>query len=308
MPLSRITLRQYEACIAVADTLGFAAAGERLGLTSSAVSQLVAELEGGLGFRLFDRTTRRVALSSAGREFIASARAVLRTAQLAESAAADVRNRAAGVVRIGAPLTLAGFVLPAAVREFAARSPKVIVRIHDLSVDALVDGVAAGDVDLAVGPDRAVEPAVRRESAFASPWVLWCAPTHPLARRRQLQWDDLRSVALVAAGRDHERSVGRMHLNAPEGMRIDPVTVVGNITTALGIAAQGLAATLAPAYVGVVARPLGLQMKRVLRPEVQREVCLYWPVARSSAPAAQAFGEFLGGWLRRWHAAQGRSR
>jgi len=308
MPLSRITLRQYEACIAVADTLGFAAAGERLGLTSSAVSQLVAELEGGLGFRLFDRTTRRVALSSAGREFIASARAVLRTAQLAESAAADVRNRAAGVVRIGAPLTLAGFVLPAAVREFAARSPKVIVRIHDLSVDALVDGVAAGDVDLAVGPDRAVEPAVRRESAFASPWVLWCAPTHPLARRRQLQWDDLRSVALVAAGRDHERSVGRMRLNAPEGMRIDPVTVVGNITTALGIAAQGLAATLAPAYVGVVARPLGLQMKRVLRPEVQREVCLYWPVARSSAPAAQAFGEFLGGWLRRWHAAQGRSR
>jgi len=308
MPLSRITLRQYEACIAVADTLGFAAAGERLGLTSSAVSQLVAELEGGLGFRLFDRTTRRVALSSAGREFIASARAVLRTAQLAESAAADVRNRAAGVVRIGAPLTLAGFVLPAAVREFAARSPKVIVRIHDLSVDALVDGVAAGDVDLAVGPDRAVEPAVRRESAFASPWVLWCAPTHLLARRRQLQWDDLRSVALVAAGRDHERSVGRMRLNAPEGMRIDPVTVVGNITTALGIAAQGLAATLAPAYVGVVARPLGLQMKRVLRPEVQREVCLYWPVARSSAPAAQAFGEFLGGWLRRWHAAQGRSR
>ena len=308
MPLSRITLRQYEACITVADTLGFAAAGERLGLTSSAVSQLVAELEGGLGFRLFDRTTRRVALSSAGREFIASARAVLRTAQLAESAAADVRNRAAGVVRIGAPLTLAGFVLPAAVREFAARSPKVIVRIHDLSVDALVDGVAAGDVDLAVGPDRAVEPAVRRESAFASPWVLWCAPTHPLARRRQLQWDDLRSVALVAAGRDHERSVGRMHLNAPEGMRIDPVTVVGNITTALGIAAQGLAATLAPAYVGVVARPLGLQMKRVLRPEVQREVCLSGPGARSRAPAAQAFGEFLGGWLRRWHAAQGRSR
>jgi DNA-binding transcriptional LysR family regulator len=309
VPLSRITLRQYEACIAVADALGFAAAGERLGLTSSAVSQLVAELESALGFRLFDRTTRRVALSSAGREFIASARAVLRQASLAESAAADVRNRAAGVVRIGAPLTLAGFVLPAAVRDFGERHPKVVVRIHDLAVDALVDGVAAGDVDLAVGPDRVVESSVRREPAFSSPWVLWCSSGHALAGRRALQWDDLRNVALVAAGRDHERSVERMHANAPEGTRIDPVNVVDNVTTALGIAAQGLAATLAPAYVGVIARPLGLKMKRVLRPEVQRQVCLYWPVARSSAPAAQAFGEFLAGWLRRWHAAQeGRRR
>lgn len=301
MPLSRVSLRQYEACIAVADTLSFAGAGERLGLTSSAVSQLVAELESGLGFRLFDRTTRRVALSSAGREFIGSARAVLRQASLAESAAADVRNRAAGVVRIGAPLTLAGYVLPGAVRGFAQRSPKVVVRIRDLPVDAMVDAVAAGEVDLAVGPDRAVGPSVRREPLFESPWVLWCARSHPLAGRRTLRWDDLRSVALVAAGRDHERSVERMHVNAPEGMRIDPVVVVDAITTALGIAAEGLAATLAPAYVGVIARPMGLLMQRVHKPEVMRQVCLYSATGRALAPAAESFAEFVGTWLRHWH-------
>ncbi|MFP3589996.1 LysR family transcriptional regulator, partial [Paraburkholderia sp. SIMBA_055] len=57
MALTRITIRQFEAFLAIVDQNGIAAAAQRLGLTSSAVSQLLAELERELGFRLFDRTT-----------------------------------------------------------------------------------------------------------------------------------------------------------------------------------------------------------------------------------------------------------
>ena len=67
-----------EVFLAIVDQNGIAAAAERLGLTSSAVSQLLAELERELGFRLFDRTTRRVSLSTAGRDFLSSAESVLR--------------------------------------------------------------------------------------------------------------------------------------------------------------------------------------------------------------------------------------
>ena len=306
MALTRITIRQFEAFVAVADTLSFGAAGERLGLSPSAVSQLVAELEATLGFRVFDRSTRRVGLSSAGRDFVGQAQTVLRHLQLAESAAADVRNRAAGVVRIGAPLVLAGAVLPEAVRDFTSERPKVAIHIRDTPVDRLVDRVAAGDLDLAIGPDRAVTDGVLREPVFDSPWVLWCARSHPLAARTQLQWSDLRDVALVAAGRDHEISVAQMRANAPDGPAIVPVDVVDNMTTALGIAAQGLAVTLSPAYVGIVARPLGLLLRRVTNPEAIRQVCLYRPVSRALPPAAEAFAEFLADWLRRWHAAASR--
>lgn len=308
MALTRITIRQFEAFVAVADTLSFGAAGRRLGLTASAVSQLVAELEAALGFRVFDRSTRRVSLSSAGRDFIGPAQTVLRHVQQAESAAADVRNRAAGLVRIGAPLVLAGAVLPAAVRAFTAERPKVAIYIRDTPVDRLVDRLAEGDLDLAIGPDRTVTEGVLREPVFDSPWVLWCARSHPLAARSRLQWGDLRDVALVAAGRDHEIGVAQMRANAPDGPAIVPVDVVDNITTALGIAAQGLAATLSPAYVEVVARPLGLVMRRVTNPEAIRQVCLYRPAARALPPAAEAFAEFLADWLRRWHAAASRPR
>lgn len=300
MALTRFTLRQLDAFATVAELHSFTDAAQRLGLTAQAVSQLVAELESVLGFRLFDRTTRRVSLSGAGRDFLNSSETVMRHVRAAEGAAADVRNRAAGIVRIGAPLVLASLAVPAAIRAYQALHPKVVVRIRDVTVDGLVDAVASGDVDLAIGPDRAMGPDVVREVIFDSRWVLWCTPDHPLARRRSLRWEDLRGLALVAAGRDHERSVARMHLSAPEAERVTPVDVVDNISTALGIAAQGLAATLAPAYVGVLATSFGLVMRRVTDPETVRNVCLYSTDLRTPAPATYGFAEHLRNWLPVW--------
>lgn len=309
MALTRFTLRQIEAFIAVAEARSFTTAAARLGLTAQAVSQLVAELEAVLGFRVFDRTTRKVGLSSAGRDFLASAETLLRHVRAADSAADDVRHRASGVVRIGAPLVLASLVLPAAIRAYARQRPKVVVRIRDVPVDDLVDRVSAGDVDLAIGPDRSTGDDVQAAALLDSAWVLWCSPGHPLARRRgAITWAELRDIPLVAAGRDHERSVAQMRASAPEGMRVTPVDVVDNISTALGIAAQGLAATLAPAYVGVLARLLGLRMRRVIEPETVRKVCLYRPSLRALSPATEGFGEFLAGWMATWHAQEERAR
>lgn len=135
MPLTRFTLRQIEAFIAVAEAHSFTVAASRLGLTAQAVSQLIAELETLLGFRLFDRTTRKVALSSAGRDFLGSAATLLRHVRAADSAADDVRNRASGVVRVGAPLVLASTALPMAMRDYQKLKPKVVVRVRDVPVD-----------------------------------------------------------------------------------------------------------------------------------------------------------------------------
>lgn len=304
MPLSRFTLRQIEAFIAVAEAHSFTVAASRLGLTAQAVSQLIAELEAILGFRLFDRTTRKVALSSAGRDFLGSASTLLRHVRAADSAADDVRNRATGVVRVGAPLVLACTALPMAMREYQRVRPKVVVRLRDVPVDHLIDRVADGDVDFAIGPDRHTGQAVMALPLFDSAWVLWCSPSHPLARkRRAVQWAELADVAIVSAGRDHEHSVAQMHQDLPAGTRVTPVDVVDNISTALGIAAQGLAVTLAPAYVGVLARPAGLIMRRVVQPESVRKVCLYSPAVRGLSPAAAGFADFLVPWIQHWSAS-----
>jgi DNA-binding transcriptional LysR family regulator len=302
MPLTRLTIRQIETFVLVSEVRSFSAAAAQLGLTVQAVSQLVAELETTVGFRLLERTTRRVELSSAGRDYLPSARTVLRHIQAAEVAADDVRNRASGIVRVGAPLVLAATALPAIIERYTEDRPKVVVRVRDVSVDRLVDTVASGDLDISIGPDRAIGSEVSSEAIFDSPWVLWCARAHPLAKRRKIRWEELRGLPLVAAGRDHELGVGPMRLSAPEDERVTPVDIVDNVTTAFGIAAQGRVATLAPAYVRVMASTFDLVMLRVVEPETVRKVCLFRPVGRSLSPAAEGFAGFMSTELSKWAA------
>jgi len=212
---------------------------------------------------------------------------------MAQMAASDVRNRAAGIVRIAAPLVVASVILPKAIKAYVQKRPKVRIHIRDVPVEKLVDAVASGDADLALGPDRACGDDVTRIQLFESPWVLWCAPTHPLAHKRSVTWDQLHAYPLVAAGRDHERSVAQMHTGLPSGQRVTPVEIVDNISTAMGLAAADVAATLAPDYVGALAKPLGLVRRRILSPEVMRYVCLYSPARRATSPAAEGFSDHL---------------
>jgi DNA-binding transcriptional LysR family regulator len=96
-----------------------------------------------------------------------------------------------------------------------------------------------------------------------------------------------------------------MRLSVPEESRVKPLDVVDNISTALGAAAQGRVATLAPAYVGVLASKFGLVMRRVLDPETVRRVCLYKSDSRALSPAAQGFAEHLTRWLPQWASRKG---
>ncbi|MDZ5457338.1 LysR family transcriptional regulator [Azohydromonas lata] len=304
MAFPHFTTRQLDAYVAVAQLRSFGAAAERLALTTSAVSQLIAELEEVVGFRLFDRSTRRVALSAAGRDFLEPAQAVLRQMALASRAAEDLRSHASGLVRVAAPLAIAATILPAAIEAFARERPKVVVHIQDTTVERLCDAVVNTEVDFGIGPDRAVGNAVVRTTLFASPWVLWCAPSHALARQDPVRWPQLRDHPLVAAGRDHESGVAQMHHDLPDDERITPMEIVEHVTTALGLTACGLKATLGPAYVNGLAQSLGLVMRRIVEPEIQRAVCLYRPARRTASPAAQTFAEFLAQWLGQWSASQ----
>ena len=297
MSLSRFTLRQFEAFVTVAETLSFKDAGDRLGLTPSAISQLVVELEATLGLRLFNRTTRKVELSTAGRDLLGSVEAVIKHVGLTEMAAANLRNQAAGMVHIAAPQVIAGMILPKIVKDYTEQHPKVVVVIRDTPVEGLVDAVSTGEVDLAVGPDRPYGAGTEREPLFESPWVLWCSPQHPLASKSNVEWDDLNGHPIVAAGRDHEHSVARMRSDLPGDSRISPSMIVDHVSTALGMAAAEHAITLSPAYVGILARPMGLVMRRIIKPESIRQICLYRSTRRAPSPASAGFAEHVIEWI-----------
>ena len=88
-----------------------------------------------------------------------------------------------------------------------------------------------------------------------------------------------------------------MSRDRPAGERIAAPDVVDHVTTALGLAAHGLAVTLATAYVEGLAGSMGLVMRRVVEPEALRQVCRYNPSRRSVSTAGRAFARHLAQWV-----------
>src|SRR3954463_9328499 len=99
----------------VVDRGGFAAAGRALGLPKSKLSRRVAELEGRLGVRLLQRTTRKLSLTEAGELYHRHCVAMREDAEAAEEAVAAVHNEPRGTIRVVCPVTLAqstiGFIV-----------------------------------------------------------------------------------------------------------------------------------------------------------------------------------------------------
>ena len=128
--------------VAVVAAGGFAAGAERLGLAKSAVSRRIRELEDRLGARLFDRTTRRVQLTEAGRGFHDRAVELLAGLEEAEEAASSASGDLKGSIRVAAPVSFTAHCLAPAVGRFLDQHPAVSLSIDtdDRMVDLVRDG------------------------------------------------------------------------------------------------------------------------------------------------------------------------
>ncbi len=163
-----------EAFVAVARHGSFRKAGVALGVTTAAVSKGVARLEEELGARLFERTSRRVALTAEGRAFLESARAALDALQAGRDTLAEARAVPEGRVRLSVP-----FVLGAAV---VRAMPRLLQRHPRLRVDvSLTDRrvqLAEEDVDVAVRIGDVVDDGLVARSLRSLRWMLVASPAY----------------------------------------------------------------------------------------------------------------------------------
>ncbi len=122
---------------------GFAAAGRSLGVPKSKLSRRVAELEAGLGARLLQRTTRRMALTEVGETFFRHCLAMRDAAQAAQEAVAQLQVAPRGLVRVSCPVTLAQSVLGQMLPVFLLRYPEVRLEVivTNRAINLLEDGI-----------------------------------------------------------------------------------------------------------------------------------------------------------------------
>lgn len=285
-----LTLRQLRAFAAVAETGSFTAAAASLHLTQSALSVLVRELEREMGVQLFDRHTRRVLLSEAGREFQPSVQRLLADLASAVAGVTELRDQKKGVLRLAAPQLMACTLMPRVIAAYGARYPDIDVRLADTLPEHLLDGLLSGEAELAVGQDVPVDTTIERRSLFRDRHWLICPPSHPLARRRKVRWSELVPYTFIAPTRDfRQRVLPELEPEARAFMLRATTQEVSYMTTALGMVASGLGLTVCPTYSASLVRAHGLQMVRLESPDFHREVCVYSAARRSLSPAAAGF-------------------
>ena len=162
-------LKELTAIIAIAKRGSFRAAARDLEMSATALSSAVAKLEASLGVRLFNRTTRSVSLTDAGRQFVEQVGPALQDIAHAMETVRAQQAVPAGTIRINAFPTAARAIMAPLIVEFVRRYPQVHVDIvtEGRLVDIVADGFDLGVRESALIPSDMIALSLRRPQRFA---------------------------------------------------------------------------------------------------------------------------------------------
>jgi DNA-binding transcriptional LysR family regulator len=187
----RPEVRQLQYFVAVADELNFTRAAERLNVVQQALSTAIAQLEALLGIKLFERTTRSVALTTAGAAWLPYAREALAAAERAGDAAGALADGRAGRLRVGLAATSALDLTPRLLRTFAERYPLVEVSMEHFDFEDPSGGLHPRRSDVALVRPPFNEDGLDLVLIGAEPRFAVLAADHPLAGRAALDFAEI---------------------------------------------------------------------------------------------------------------------
>jgi len=190
-------LRHIRYFVAVAETLNFRRAAERLHLAQPALSTQIKALEQHLGVRLFDRTTRTVRLTQAGRIFQDDARQLLAAAAHAEQRAKRADQGLVGSLRIGVISAAATASVAEVLRRFHQKFPGVQLSLFDLTSTEQLHQLRVGELDAGLLRPPVGLPELDYKTVEESTQILALPADHRLARKRRIQWKDFDGEGLV---------------------------------------------------------------------------------------------------------------
>ena len=176
----RLTLRQLEVFVAIARDGNVTHAADRIAMSQSAASTALGELEKQFGRPLFDRVGKRLRLNEVGQAAMPRALEILDRAAELEALLAD--GGGPGALTLGASLTIGNYLCPVLIDRYLALYPGSEVKLEIGNTEHIAHAVANFDLDLALIEGEINHPDLTVTDWLGDELVVFCAPSHPLAR------------------------------------------------------------------------------------------------------------------------------
>lgn len=246
-------LRQLRYFDALAADLSFTKAAKHLNVSQPPLSFQIAQLEEELGARLFDRTSRSVALTQAGKALQPHAKAILSRIDEARDHVARVASGLEGRVQIGLAGSHFMGPFPRFIREFRTMKPKVELALHEMKPSDHLHALRDDRLDLCLSRTPADDVQVVSELLWRDPVVVALPPGHRLAKRTRISLADLRNEDFVFLQLDSSAFARRLHdACLREGFTPRVTQQVVEIPAALNLVASGVGVTLVPASLALL--------------------------------------------------------
>lgn len=283
------SVRELRAFVSICHHGSMAAAAQALSLTAPAVSVLLRELEQKLGVRLFDRTTRSLRVSAAGREALLFAERILKDLADLHAEMADVASGRSGTLRIAATSALAQTLLPQIIARYARLHPLVRIELNDCAPNQFQELILQGQVDLGVGVLERSDPELRAQPiakdrlyvVAAAPWVL--------PGKRQMRWQQLASLPLITMRSGYGIRASLEQAAAQTQVELQVAHEVNLMGTALALVEQGLGVAVLPESLLHFSRAKDLALRVLVDPAINRQLSIITRQDHSSSVALLTF-------------------
>lgn len=284
----RPTLRQIEYFIAVAEYGAFGAAADALGVSQPSLSKQLSTMEEELGVRLFERTSRRVALSPTGRAVLARGRSILREVRDFKAIARGTTSLFAAKLSVGVLPSVGAYFMPIANRRLHDLYPDLRLIIQEGATRQLLDLLKDGAIDAVIGSPTN-EPEFDSAPLFEEALWVCAASDDPISSNSgPVTLSDLAESPLLSlsAGFSLHDIVEQLAMKA--GTYLSRDYQGGSLDAVRQMAVMGAGVAILPSLYALAeaVRDPEFKVRKLDHPEAVHPIALHW---RRSSPAAEDF-------------------
>jgi LysR family hydrogen peroxide-inducible transcriptional activator len=283
-------MHQLRYVVAVARAGNFSRAAERCHVSQPSLSQQIQKLEEELGERLFDRMKREAKLTAHGEAFLPRALKILEEVDLARREASDAHRLLRGRLIVGVLPTIAPYLLPAVLGDFAKRFPGVEIVVQEETTAQLLKLLNACEIDFAVASRPIQDRRMEVKDLFTEELRLALPPRHLLTRKRTVRLADLEKEPFIVMKEGH--CLGDQVLNFCERRDLKPTISfrTAQLETIQALVHSGVGISLVPAMAARKKRAGLPEYRSLVSPKPERKIVAIWPKQR---PLSRAANELL---------------